>query len=139
MRKVGSISNPPATFQPLDVRTILGTRSEKGDEFPEARAGLGLLLLRFGREEEARGEFDTALQEKGDLWEAHYGKARLLLDQEKWEEAVSLSEQSAAITPVVHPALCRLWDRIDRETPDSAKKHEAIQKAVGSLTCELET
>jgi uncharacterized Tic20 family protein len=56
--------------------------------------------------------------------------------QNQWKQALSFSEQSAAITPVIHPALCRLWDRIERETPDSEVKRNAIQKAVGSLTCE---
>jgi hypothetical protein len=58
--------------------------------------------------------------------------------QGRWQQAVSFSNQSAAITPVIHPALCRLWDRIDRETPDSQEKRDAIQQAVGSLTCELQ-
>lgn len=58
--------------------------------------------------------------------------------QGQWNRAVSLTEESAAITPVVHPALCKLWDRIDREITDSTEKREAIQQAVGSLTCELE-
>lgn len=56
--------------------------------------------------------------------------------QNQWKQALSFSEQSAAITPVIHPALCRLWDRIERETPDSEVKRNAIQKAIGSLQCE---
>jgi hypothetical protein len=56
--------------------------------------------------------------------------------QSQLEQALSFSEQSAAITPIIHPALCRLWDRIDRETPDSEEKRDTIQQAVGSLTCE---
>lgn len=56
--------------------------------------------------------------------------------QALWEQAVSLTEQSAAITPVIHPALCKLWDRIEQETPVSDEKSSAIQKAVGSLQCE---
>jgi hypothetical protein len=56
--------------------------------------------------------------------------------QGQWEQAVSLSEQSATITPVIHPALCRLWDRIDRETPDSEEKASAIQIATEPLQCD---
>lgn len=56
--------------------------------------------------------------------------------QDQWEQAVTLSKQSAIITPVIHPALCRLWDRIERETSDSEEKSAAIQIATDPLKCE---
>ncbi len=64
-------------------------RSRSGP-FPEARAELGLLLLRTGKSEEARKELDLAAAEKPDLWEAAYGRALLLIDAGKWDEARAL-------------------------------------------------
>ena len=58
-----------------------------GSKFPRAQAGLGLLLLRLGRDQEAALEFDAALDEDSKLWAAHYGRARLLLAAEKWSQA----------------------------------------------------
>jgi tetratricopeptide (TPR) repeat protein len=58
-----------------------------GGPFPQANAGLGLLLLRLGRDQEAAQEFDTALAADSDLWTAHYGKARLLMAEQKWSQA----------------------------------------------------
>jgi len=74
-------------------RQALGYRS--GKPYPEAHAGLGLLLLRFDRDAEATIEFNQALQEDPDLWAAQYGKARLLLAQGDWAGAKKLLEKGA--------------------------------------------
>jgi len=58
-----------------------------GGQFPRARAGLGLLLLRLDRDQEAAQEFEQALDSDSSLWTAHYGKARLLLAEENWNKA----------------------------------------------------
>ena len=58
-----------------------------GGNFPMANAGLGLLLLRLGRDQEAAQEFDLALDADSSLWRAHYGKARLYLADEEWSKA----------------------------------------------------
>ena len=58
-----------------------------GGKFPMANAGLGLLLLRLGRDQEAAQEFDLALDADSSLWRAHYGKARLHLADEEWGKA----------------------------------------------------
>jgi tetratricopeptide (TPR) repeat protein len=65
----------------------------KDDDYPEARARLGLLLLRFGRDLEAGQEFDAALKKQSNLWDAKYGKARLLLKQQKWTEAARFLDE----------------------------------------------
>jgi len=75
--------------------------ARSGDDFPQARAGLGLLLLRLGRGLEAEREFDRALAAKPDLWEAQYGKARLLLDEEKWDAANQLLQHGAGLRGAV--------------------------------------
>lgn len=54
-----------------------------------------------------------------------------------WQEAVDMSDQSAAVSPVIHPAICRLWDRIEQETADSDQKTSAIQRAIEPLECDL--
>ena len=58
-----------------------------GGKFPMANAGLGLLLLRLGRDQEADQEFDLALEADSSLWRAHYGKARLYLADQQWGKA----------------------------------------------------
>jgi len=80
--------------EPL-YRQALGYRSGKDDAFPEAHAGLGLLLLRFDRDAEASLEFEQALKEKPGLWEAVYGQARILLDRKDWDGAKKLLDQGA--------------------------------------------
>lgn len=55
-----------------------------------------------------------------------------------WQEAVEMSDQSAAVSPVIHPAICRLWDRIERETQNSEEKSSAIQRAIEPLQCEAQ-
>ena len=68
-----------------------GTRD--GALYPEASAGLGLSLYYLGRPEEAKREFETALNQKGNLWNASYGMARLLIDEKKYQEAQSYLEK----------------------------------------------
>lgn len=58
-----------------------------GGNYGPARAGLGLLLLRRERDAEAESEFRQALANDRDLWEAHYGLARLALAAGQWETA----------------------------------------------------
>jgi tetratricopeptide (TPR) repeat protein len=68
-----------------------------GDGYPEARAALGLLLLRSGRsaEAEAEAEITAALLSDPDLWTAVYGRARLHLEREQWQEAKVLLDRGA--------------------------------------------
>lgn len=54
-----------------------------------------------------------------------------------WEQALEQSQLSANISPVIHPALCKLWDRIERETTASDEKSDAIQSAIQPLQCEV--
>jgi tetratricopeptide (TPR) repeat protein len=65
------------------------------DGFPEAHAGLGLLLLDTGRVEEARAEIAQALREKDDLWDAQYAKALLLIHDQRFDEARQVLEKGS--------------------------------------------
>lgn len=64
-----------------------------GDTAARARAGLGLLLLRQERTQEAAAEFTSALQADPKLWEAHFGLACVLMGEGRWEEAHQHLEQ----------------------------------------------
>lgn len=56
----------------------------------------------------------------------------------QWDTALDKSQQSAAVSPVIHPALCRLWDRIKRNTPDTEEKTSTIKRALEPLQCKLQ-
>lgn len=58
-----------------------------GDTAPRAEAGLGLLLLRQDRPQEAAAAFTAALQADPRLWEAHFGQACVLMADGQWEAA----------------------------------------------------
>lgn len=53
-----------------------------------------------------------------------------------WDKAVEQTLEAAAITPLVHPALCRLWERIDTQTQDSERKTAVVQQVQEALGCE---
>lgn len=69
-----------ADAEPLYREALSGRKATGSSDFPEAHAGLGLLLLRLGRAPEAKLEFEQALKEKAGLWEATYGQGRLAFD-----------------------------------------------------------
>ncbi|MHB8079437.1 MAG: tetratricopeptide repeat protein [Candidatus Krumholzibacteriia bacterium] len=77
-------------------RAAIASRLERDRrEDPEARAGLGLLLLRLGRPEDAARELDRALEAQPDNWDALYGRARLLLAGGRLDEAKALLARGA--------------------------------------------
>lgn len=49
----------------------------------------------------------------------------------RWDEAVQLSQDSLAVTPLMQPPLCALWQRIRAETPNSPEQ----QAALAALPC----
>jgi hypothetical protein len=54
----------------------------------------------------------------------------------EWEKAFQYAQVSYKVSKkVVGPLLCRLWDRIDREVPDSHEKNTAVQKAKTLFVC----
>ncbi len=54
---------------------------------------------------------------------------------DQWERAAELSQQSADISPVMRPVLCRLWQRIDEETPASSGKGQILPAVQAGLDC----
>ncbi len=43
-----------------------------------------------------------------------------------WSKALELTRDSAAVTNLIHPSLCALWKRIDREVPASVGKAQSL-------------
>ena len=56
-----------------------------------------------------------------------------------WQTAISLTGKSAQISDVMQPVLCRLWQRIERETPVSGERTEVLQTIDDQLHCGLTT
>lgn len=52
-----------------------------------------------------------------------------------WERALQLGEETAAVTPLMQPVLCRLWQRIEETVPASPEKETALQQARAGLEC----
>jgi len=71
-----------------------------GATYPEASAGLGLSLLALGRPDEAQAEFESALRDNKNLWDASYGMARILIGQKKYAEALPYLEKGKGLKGV---------------------------------------
>jgi hypothetical protein len=52
-----------------------------------------------------------------------------------WGRAYELTEQSHSITPMMNPLLCRLWQRIEASTPESAESDTTITSIHSLLDC----
>jgi len=52
-----------------------------------------------------------------------------------WQRAELLTLESARISPLTHPVLCRLWARIDRESPSSPEHKQTVQSVQNQLDC----
>ena len=53
-----------------------------------------------------------------------------------WEKAVELSEESYRVSKTyMGPLLCRLWDRIERETESSAERVSALERVRSKFEC----
>jgi superkiller protein 3 len=71
-----------------------------GSTYPEASAGLGLSLLTLGRSEEAQPEFESALRDNKNLWDANYGMARILIAQKRHSDALPYLEKGKGLKGV---------------------------------------
>jgi hypothetical protein len=57
--------------------------------------------------------------------------------QGNWSRAMELTNASAAVTPLMQPVLCSLWQRIASQTPDSSDKTTAVKQAAALLSCSI--
>jgi tetratricopeptide (TPR) repeat protein len=77
--------------EPIFRQALEETKKETGaDNFPELHAGLGLVLVRLGRPEEAKQHFEIALKQRESYWPAEYGLARLAIIEKRYDEARTL-------------------------------------------------
>jgi hypothetical protein len=53
----------------------------------------------------------------------------------EWEQAIRQTSAAAQVSPVIHPVLCRLWERIERETEPGPEQQESIQTIREQLLC----
>jgi tetratricopeptide (TPR) repeat protein len=96
LAQIKALQGNYADAEPLFRLALMEKNQETGSpDFPEAHANLGLVLLRLTREAEAKQEFDLALREKGNIWEAQYGMARVLISEQKYDEAAKFLEKGA--------------------------------------------
>ncbi len=85
-----------ADAEPLYRQALIEKNKETGAaDYPEAHAGLGLVLLRLSRDMEAKQEFEAALREKGSLWEAQYGLGRIALIEKDYDAAAKYFDKGA--------------------------------------------
>ena len=54
----------------------------------------------------------------------------------EWNRAEELSRQALEITPMMNPLICHVWERIDRDVPDSLEKKDSLEQVTSGLNCE---
>jgi hypothetical protein len=54
-----------------------------------------------------------------------------------WSRALELTSDSAAVTPLVQPVLCSLWQRIAQQSANSPEKTSALNQVSDLLACPL--
>jgi tetratricopeptide (TPR) repeat protein len=96
LAQIKAIQGAYGDAEPLYRLALMEKNQETGSpDYPECHASLGLVLLRLGRDAEAKQEFDLALREKGNVWEAQYGMARVLILEKKYDDAAKLLEKGS--------------------------------------------
>lgn len=55
-----------------------------------------------------------------------------------WQEAMAQTREAAEVTPIIHPVLCRLWERIDNQTPPGPDHSQAVSEVFDQLDCRLQ-
>jgi hypothetical protein len=55
----------------------------------------------------------------------------------RWADALKQARDTARISPVTHPPLCALWDRINQQTSGSPAKQQALLDLNGFLNCSV--
>ncbi len=129
LRTQGQFAEAETTYRQaiLDRNTSSG-----GAPYPEANAGLGLVLLRQNRKDEAKKEFAAALAQKGGLWEANFGLAQILFEEKKWDEALGYVEKGKGKKGVAEgeDLYCFGMARIQLA---KGEKDEAIKNALRAL------
>jgi hypothetical protein len=53
----------------------------------------------------------------------------------RWDDALALTTESLAVTPLMEPVLCQLWARIERQTSEGAARDDALSEVHTLLKC----
>jgi hypothetical protein len=120
--------------QPLPPAIVFGAEISHGWCYYYAKADLARqmgdfdTIARLGDEAFAIGDYPNDPAERLPFIEgyAHTGN---------WNRAVELSRETRAITALMRPVLCRLWDRIEREAQPGSDKTDTIQMMRAELEC----
>ncbi len=55
----------------------------------------------------------------------------------RWQDALEQTRLAAEISPAMQPVLCRLWQRIERQTDPSPQKAQTLAQLVDWLNCDI--
>jgi len=55
----------------------------------------------------------------------------------RWDDAVAQTQKTLAVTPVMQPVLCSLWQRIAADTNMSPEKQQALDEINQLLQCQF--
>ncbi|GIV62904.1 MAG: hypothetical protein KatS3mg045_0243 [Bellilinea sp.] len=55
----------------------------------------------------------------------------------RWQDALEQTRLAADVSPAMQPVLCRLWQRIDRQTEASPQKTQALSQIADWLSCDI--
>ncbi len=84
----------------------------------------------LGDEAFALGDYPNDPAERMPFIEAYAHTGR-------WQDALEQTRLAADISPAMQPVLCRLWQRIDRQTEAGAQKSQAITQVSDWLNCDI--
>jgi Tfp pilus assembly protein PilF len=94
LAREGALEEAEKTFRQALAEMEQAMKSKVFSErFPELHAGLGLVLLRLGKLDEARGFLEEALRMQSGMWPAQYGLARLAIMVKDLDEASALLDR----------------------------------------------
>jgi hypothetical protein len=120
--------------QPIPPANVFGAEISHGWCYYYAKADLARQMgdwetvAKLGDEAFAIGDYPNDPAERLPFIEgyAHTGS---------WNRAVELSRETRAITAVMQPVLCRLWERIEREAAPGIEKDATLQSIRTDLGC----
>ena len=97
------------------------------------------LARQFGDWEEVKrlGELGFALEDNPNDPAERLPFIEAYAHTNDWDKSLQLTQETAAITPVMEPVLCNLWHRIDLETEKSLTKTNTLQIVLNQLKCRL--
>jgi hypothetical protein len=125
---------PEGKTLPVPPEAIFGTEISRGWCYYYEKADLARQMgdwetvARLGDEAFALNDYPNDPAERLPFIEgyAHTGS---------WEQSAALSRETRAITPLMQPVLCLLWDRIERETLPGEERDQTIQTIRAELEC----